>query len=69
LFAAPGLVLASLGIYEVISYTVSRQKQEIGIRMALGATAHRVQFNVISRTLRLALVGIAIGTVASFMVA
>jgi len=69
LFAALGLVLASLGIYGVISYSVSRQTQEIGIRMALGATANRVQFSVISRTLRLALVGIAIGTVASFMVA
>jgi len=69
LFAALGLVLASLGIYGVISYSVSRQSQEIGIRMALGATANRVQFSVISRTLRLALVGIAIGTVASFMVA
>jgi ABC-type antimicrobial peptide transport system permease subunit len=69
LFAALGLVLASLGIYGVISYSVSRQTQEIGIRMALGATANRVQFSVISRTLRLALVGIAIGTVASFIVA
>jgi predicted permease len=69
LFAALGLVLASLGIYGVISYSVSRQTQEIGIRMALGATANRVQFSVIYRTLRLALVGIAIGTVASFMTA
>jgi ABC-type antimicrobial peptide transport system permease subunit len=69
LFAALGLVLASLGIYGVISYSVSRQTQEIGIRMALGATANRVQFSVISRTLHLALVGIALGTVASFMVA
>jgi predicted permease len=69
LFAALGLVLASLGIYGVISYSVSRQTQEIGIRMALGATANRVQFSVISRTLRLALAGIAIGTVASFIVA
>jgi len=69
LFAALGLILASLGIYGVISYSVSRQTQEIGIRMALGATANRVQFGVISRTLRLALVGIAIGTAASFIVA
>jgi predicted permease len=69
LFAALGLILASLGIYGVISYSVSRQTQEIGIRMALGATANRVQFSVISRTLRLALAGIAIGTVASFIVA
>jgi predicted permease len=69
LFAALGLILASLGIYGVISYSVSRQTQEIGIRMALGATAHRVQLAVINKTLRLALAGIALGTFASFIVA
>ncbi|MEQ1352861.1 MAG: ABC transporter permease [Candidatus Acidiferrum sp.] len=69
LFAALGLILASLGIYGVISYSVSRQTQEIGIRMALGATASRVQLAVINKTLRLALAGIALGTFASFIVA
>jgi ABC-type antimicrobial peptide transport system permease subunit len=69
LFAALGLILASLGIYGVISYSVSRQTQEIGIRMALGATAGNVQLGVIGKTLRLALIGIALGTVASFIVA
>jgi predicted permease len=67
--AGLGLLLASLGIYGVISYSVTRQTQEIGIRMALGATAARVQAGVIARTLRLALLGIAAGTVASFAVA
>jgi predicted permease len=69
IFAGLGLLLASLGIYGVISYSVTRQTQEIGIRMALGATAARVQAGVMARTLRLALLGIAAGTVASFAVA
>ncbi len=69
LFATLGLILASLGIYGVISYSVTRRTQEIGIRMALGATRERVQFDVITKTLRMALIGIALGTVASFAVA
>ncbi len=68
-FAGFGLILASLGIYGVISYSVTRQTQEIGIRMALGATATRVQRDVIFKTLRLALLGIILGTIASFGVA
>jgi hypothetical protein len=68
-FAVLGMILASLGIYGVISYSVSRQTQEIGIRMALGATANRVKLGVISKTMRLALTGIALGTFASFIVA
>jgi len=66
IFAGLGLFLASLGIYGVISYSVTRQTQEIGIRMALGATQARVQLTVIRKTLWLALIGIAVGTVVSF---
>ena len=69
IFAVLGLVLASLGIYGVISYSVTRQTQEIGIRMALGASATHVQIGVIAKTLRLALIGIALGAVASFAMA
>jgi predicted permease len=65
IFAALGLVLASLGIYGVISYSVTRQRPEIGVRMALGASESRVQIEVIWRTMRLALVGISIGLFAS----
>lgn len=68
-FAALGLALASLGIYGVISYSVTRQTQEIGIRMALGATQGNVLLRVLTRTLRLTLTGIALGLVASFAVA
>ena len=65
-FAAFGLVLASLGIYGVISYSVSRQSQEIGIRMALGASTGRVQLGVMAQTLRLTLIGIVLGGAVSF---
>ncbi len=64
-FAAFALILASLGIYAVISYSVSQRTQEIGIRMALGASARGVQTSVLRQTLRLAAIGTAIGIVAS----
>jgi predicted permease len=67
-FAGLGLLLASLGIYGVISYSVTQRTQEIGIRMALGATQGRVQLGIIARTLGLAVTGIAVGTLASFAV-
>jgi len=65
IFAGLGLLLASLGIYGVISYAVTRQTQEIGIRMALGATTERVQLDVVARSMRLVLAGIAVGSVTS----
>jgi len=68
-FAGLGLLLATLGIYGVISYSVTRQRPEIGVRMALGATAGRVQRQVLGNTLRLALAGIGLGTLIAFVVA
>ncbi|MDP9049858.1 MAG: hypothetical protein M3O31_03920 [Acidobacteriota bacterium] len=64
--AGLGLLLASWGLM-VISYSVTRQTQEIGIRMALGATLGQVQSHVIQRPLRLALIGIALESMASLV--
>ena len=68
-FATLGLLLAALGIYGVISYSVTRKTGEIGIRMALGSSAGRVQREVLTGTLRLALAGIVLGCVASLLAA
>ena len=64
-FAIFALVLASLGIYAVISYSVSRRAQEIGIRMALGASAHDLRAQIVFRTLGLAALGLGLGMIAS----
>ena len=60
-FALLGLLLASLGIYALISYSVTRRTQEIGIRMALGADKHDVLWMVVSHGLKVAAAGAAIG--------
>ncbi len=67
-FAGLGLLLAALGIYGVISYAVTRQTHTIGIQMALGASAGRVQRQVLAGTLRLALAGLLVGTLAALVV-
>jgi ABC-type antimicrobial peptide transport system permease subunit len=63
------LVLASLGIYGLISYSVRQRTQEIGIRMAIGASARDVQRQIIAQTLWLAAIGMAIGAAASWALA
>ena len=68
-FAAFALVLASLGIYALISYSVSQRTQEIGIRMALGATTAAVKRQIVGQTLRLTAVGLVIGGAASWALA
>ncbi len=64
-FAGFALILASLGIYGVISYSVNRRTQEIGIRMALGASTREVQGSIVMQTLGLAAMGMLVGVVAS----
>jgi predicted permease len=68
IFAGLGLILASLGIYGVISYSVTQRTQEIGIRMALGATQATVQLRILAQTLRMAVLGIIVGAVVSLAV-
>jgi len=68
-FAGLGVLLAALGIYGVISYSVTQKTQEIGVRMALGATTGRVMRDVLMNTMRLTVAGIALGTAASLAVA
>lgn len=67
LFGAVGLVLTMTGVYGLISYTVSQRTQEIGIRMALGATRLNVVGLVLGKGIGLALVGTVIGIAVSFV--
>ena len=66
-FAAFALILASLGIYAVISYSVSQRKNEIGIRMALGASPAMVRQLILVETMHLAGIGTAIGIVGALI--
>ncbi len=68
-FAVFALVLASLGIYGLISYSVNQRTHEIGIRMAIGASARDVQVRIIRQTLWLAAAGMTIGAAASWLLA
>ena len=68
LFAAAALALAAVGIYGVVAFSVARRTQEIGIRMALGAQRGDVLRMVVGEGARLAVLGVAIGIAASFVI-
>jgi len=67
-FAVLAVVLAAVGIYGVMSYTVSQRTQEIGVRMALGAQLASVRRMILSQTLKLTLIGVALGLTGAFFV-
>jgi ABC-type antimicrobial peptide transport system permease subunit len=66
---AISLLLAIVGLYGVLSYTVSRERRDIGIRMALGASRQRVAWEIVRRALGFVLLGLAIGGSAAWLVA
>jgi len=66
MFAAVSLVLAAVGVYGLMAYSVEQQTHDIGIRLALGARPEQIRQMILREGLVLAILGIVIGTLASF---
>ena len=65
-FGAAALLLAVIGIYGLMAYSVRQRTRELGIRLALGAQSRQVRNMVVAEGMRLALIGVALGIAASF---
>jgi ABC-type antimicrobial peptide transport system permease subunit len=66
IFAAVALVLASIGLYGVISYLVGQRIQELGIRLALGAQRKHIFGLVLAQGMKMAVIGVALGLIGAF---
>jgi ABC-type antimicrobial peptide transport system permease subunit len=66
-FGAAALLLAAIGLYGLMAYSVEQRTQEIGIRLALGADAQGVRRMVVRQGLRLAIIGIVVGLACAFV--
>jgi predicted permease len=65
-FGSSALLLAAIGIYGLMAYSVAQRTREIGIRMALGAEAQQVRTMVVVQGMRLAVIGVVVGLLAAF---
>jgi ABC-type antimicrobial peptide transport system permease subunit len=66
IFGATALILAAIGIYGLMAYTVQQRTQEMGIRMALGADRAHIRGLVVWQGMKLAIAGVVLGIIAAF---